>query len=245
MLISAVVAGLEVDPDRAEVHLAGELRLGTAPDVRRVLAKLLASHRRLLVDLSGFRLAWEPAAGVFSTALATAGGWPAAHLVLYAAEPRMATELHRRRITRTVPLVADRAAARQRLLTRPDTVSRHLHLPPEPTSPRAAREFTTAACHDWAVDDIAGGARLVVTELVTNAVEHAGTPCEVGLRLDEQGLWIEVRDHLPGPSPRPRPRAVGVGRGRGLHAVATIALRLGGTTHDDGKTVWALLSTAG
>jgi hypothetical protein len=243
VLVSGVVAGLSVTPDRAEVRLAGELRLGTVPDVRRVLGKLLASHPEVLVDLVDFRLAWAPGVGVFSSALVTAGGWPAARLVLFGADPRMAAELDRQRVTRTVPLAADLAAARQRLLTRPETVTRHLQLPPEPGAPRAAREFTTGTCRDWALDDVVAGARLVVTELVTNAVEHAGTPCEVGLRLDRHGLWIEVRDHLPGPPPRPRPRVVGAGHGRGLHVVATVALRLDGVAHPDGKTVRALLAT--
>jgi anti-anti-sigma regulatory factor len=242
--VSGVVVDLAITPDGAEVRLSGELRLGTAPDIRRVLGKVLASHRGVLVDLTDLRLAWAPGAGVFSSALAAAGGWPDAHIVLFGADPAMATELDRRRITRTVPLAADRAAARQRLLGRPDAVTRHLRLPPEPGAPRAAREFTTDTCRAWALDDVVAGARLVITELVSNAVEHAGTSCDVGLRLDRHGLWIEVRDRLPGPLPRPRPRAVGAGGGWGLHAVAAIALRLDGTAHLDGKTVWALLATA-
>jgi anti-sigma regulatory factor (Ser/Thr protein kinase) len=240
--VSAVVAALAVTPDRAEVRLTGELSPGTAPEVRRVVGELLAAYPGVLVDLSDLRLAWPPGADVFSAALAAAGGWPAARMVLFGADPRMAAELDRRGVPGTVPLVADRAAARLRLPTRPDAVVRHLRLPPELDAPRAAREFAAGACRDWALDDVAARARLVVTELVTNAVEHAGTPCEVGLRLDGHGLWIEVRDHRPGPPPRPRPRAVGSGRGRGLHVVAALALRLDATAHPDGKTVRALLA---
>ncbi len=242
MVISAVVAGLDLSPDRAEVRLTGELRLGSVPEVRRVLGKLLASHRELLVDLSDIRLTWGPAAQVFGAALAGAGGWPVAHIVLFGADPRMAAELHSQRITRTVPLATDRAAARERLRTRPDAVTRHLRLPPEVGAPRTAREFTADTCRDWAVHD-AAGALLVVTELVTNAVEHTGASCEVGLRLDRHGLWIEVHDQQPGPPPRPRPRPVGsTDRGLGLHAVASIALHLDSIPRADGKTVWALLA---
>jgi anti-sigma regulatory factor (Ser/Thr protein kinase) len=242
-LISGVVAGLDIAVDRAEVRFAGELRLGTAADVRRVLAKLLTSYNQVVVDLTGFRLTWPPAAHVFGAALAAAGGWPAARMVLFGADPTTAAELERQRVTRRVPLVTDRAAAHVRLGTRPDAVARHVRLGAEVTAPRAAREFTDHTCADWGLHDIAAGARLVVNELVTNCVEHAATPSDVGLRLDRHGLWIEVRDYRPGTPPRPRPRLVGGEGGRGLHAVAAVALRMDTTRHPDGKTVWALLGT--
>lgn len=135
-LISGVVAGVDLGLDRAEVRFAGELRLGTAADVRRVLTKLLAAHGQVVVDLTGFRLTWPPAAQVFGAALATAGGWPAARTVLFGADPTTAAELDRQRVTRSVPLVADRTAAHARLGTRPEAVSRHLRLPADATAPR-------------------------------------------------------------------------------------------------------------
>jgi hypothetical protein len=78
VVAGGVVAGLDLEPDRAVVRFAGQLTLRISADVRRVLAKLLASRGEVLVDLSSFRLAWQPAALVFATALSRAGGGPPA-----------------------------------------------------------------------------------------------------------------------------------------------------------------------
>jgi hypothetical protein len=74
VVVGGVVAGLDLEPDRAVVRFAGQLTLRTSGDVRQVLVKLLASHGEVLVDLSSFRLARNPAAHVFATALSRSGG---------------------------------------------------------------------------------------------------------------------------------------------------------------------------
>ncbi|HXV94164.1 MAG TPA: hypothetical protein VD813_12750, partial [Pseudonocardia sp.] len=178
-MLSGVVAGLDTEPDLAVVRLSGELRMGTLPDVRRVLGKLLATHGRVLVDLSRFRVAWRPALQVFPSVFADAGGWPSVHLVLFGADPAMHHELHALRVPESVPLVADEATAQRRLEYRPDHVSRRRDLPADAHAPRAARAFVREACADWNVPDVADEAALVVTELVSNAVEHAGTSASV------------------------------------------------------------------
>jgi hypothetical protein len=48
-----------------------------------------------------------------------------------------------------------------------------------------ARRLIRSACRDWAVHDSACGPALVVaTELVTNVIQHAGTQCELTVRVD-------------------------------------------------------------
>ena len=99
-----------------------------------------------------------------------------------------------------------------------------------------------SACSDWAVDgQLCDDAQLIATELVTNAVEHAGTRCEVTLRADGDELWIEVRDFYPNPPPWPPPVDLRRRRGRGLHVVSALSTRWGVTNLDDGELVWAVL----
>jgi hypothetical protein len=74
--------------------------LGTMPDVKRLLTKLLADHRRLLVDLSGIRR--EPSAQVLRVCVGPRGRLARPGEALY--------------VTRSVPVVADRAAAERRVL---------------------------------------------------------------------------------------------------------------------------------
>ncbi|WP_225859246.1 SpoIIE family protein phosphatase [Streptomyces albicerus] len=77
--------------------------------------------------------------------------------------------------------------------TRPHTVAR-TSLPGNPLAPGAARRFVRAALAEWTeralpgvefiTDLLVGDAMVVVSELVTNAVVHAGTDVELLCRLD-------------------------------------------------------------
>ncbi|HEY5874406.1 MAG TPA: ATP-binding protein [Ilumatobacteraceae bacterium] len=78
---------------------------------------------------------------------------------------------------------------------------------------------------------------LVVSELVTNAIRHAGGHGALRLVVGLDGVRIQVDDHQP----RLRPRSTDVNQngGRGLALVAAISARWGVVTRHDGKTVWA------
>ncbi|NEB75324.1 SpoIIE family protein phosphatase [Streptomyces sp. SID14478] len=134
-------------------------------------------------------------------------------------------------------------------------------LPGNPLAPAAARRFLRAAFADWTEqelpqaaalgDRLADDAVVVLSELVTNAVVHAGTSVELLCRLDEAtpdgvpaALVVEVTDHHPA-------RAVRNDRGsrtpetpeygRGLRLVASLAESWGVTYRPGTKTVWARL----
>ena len=81
--------------------------------------------------------------------------------------------------------------------------------------------------------------RLLVSELVTNAVEHAsGTgPVELSVRLDAGTVRVEVADHGAGFEYRPRRPGDPADSGWGLHFVAQLAQRWG-TEASDGGRVW-------
>ena len=242
MVVSGVLAGLDVRDGHAVVSLLGALRLGTQADVRRLLLKLLADHGGLLVDLSRMRLEWLPAVQVFPAVLSEAGGWPTGLLVLFGADERMAAGLRTLNVARTVPVVGALAAAEQRMVERPDRVVRDRELPADPAAPGVARAFLRETCVDWDVPSLAEDAALVVTELVSNAVQHAGSISRLRIGWDDRGLWLEVRDYRPGDDARPRPRLLGAPQGRGLHVVAAVATAWGVSEHPDGKTVWALIA---
>ncbi|MEU1405688.1 SpoIIE family protein phosphatase [Streptomyces sp. NPDC005728] len=135
----------------------------------------------------------------------------------------------------------------------------HATLPGSPLAPGSARALLRAAFAEWAdlgLGDPKGSARLaedalaVVSELVTNAVVHAGTEVEVDWRLEETGAFVvEVRDHHP--TRAPRDPAGGEApydipdHGRGLRMVATLAESWGVTYRAGTKTVWARLPAGG
>ncbi|MEV6551200.1 SpoIIE family protein phosphatase [Streptomyces sp. NPDC051597] len=131
-------------------------------------------------------------------------------------------------------------------------------LPGNPLAPSAARRFARAALADWTAQGVPGAeglderaadeAAIVVNELVTNAVVHAGTTVELVCRLeppagDEPGaVVVEVSDHHPSRVVRHEPREPGAPEyGRGLHLVAALAECWGITYRTGLKTVWARL----
>jgi anti-sigma regulatory factor (Ser/Thr protein kinase) len=124
----------------------------------------------------------------------------------------------------------------------PDRRARRRSLPPEPTSPRLAREFVRAACRDWSVDEeTCEDADLVATELVANVVDHARTSCVITVSYADPGLRIDVEDLYPGPIAGPRPFDVTAPRGRGLQVVAGLSVAWGVRELPTGKSVWAVV----
>ncbi|AIV36540.1 ATP-binding SpoIIE family protein phosphatase [Streptomyces sp. CCM_MD2014] len=127
-------------------------------------------------------------------------------------------------------------------------------------APGAARAMARAALADWSAlglpgtehltEHLTADALVVVSELVTNAVVHAGTDVEVGLRVEETGtLVVEVADRHPSRAPggggdheAPHDPAE---YGRGLRLVAALAEAWGITYRPDSKTVWARLPAGG
>ncbi|WP_175410229.1 ATP-binding protein [Streptomyces sp. TRM64462] len=116
-------------------------------------------------------------------------------------------------------------------------------LPHGPKSAGIARRVARAALHGWGVasDAAVEPVLLVVSELVTNAVEHALPP--VALRLEEADagtVHLEVQDG--GPSRTKGTWIAGCDEdehGRGILIVDRIATAHGSRSGGHGTTVWA------
>ena len=109
-----------------------------------------------------------------------------------------------------------------------------LALPPETASVPEARHFVARSLPEtcWA-DEVT----LLVSELASNAVRHAGTPFTVSLACDGATVRVEVDD---GNVHRPvlREPSVDAVTGRGLLIVDALAERWGVDSTPTGKTVW-------
>ncbi|WP_432513182.1 ATP-binding SpoIIE family protein phosphatase [Kineococcus sp. SYSU DK001] len=127
----------------------------------------------------------------------------------------------------------------------PDTREARLVLPPDTRAVRVARDYLRATLAEWALVGAADEAELVVSELVTNAVLHTGSPAALTLRHDVAGavLCVGVED---GSTRQPQPRDPGEDAtgGRGMGIVQMVAHRWWVAPRGDGKTVWADLLVA-
>ena len=108
--------------------------------------------------------------------------------------------------------------------------------------PAAARHFVGAALCAWGLHGLEADARLVVSELVSNAVQHAPSPVRVEVRLWREAgrVRICVADQAPA-MPILCRRDDRAAYGRGLHIVAALASAWGAGYTSSGKTVWAEL----
>jgi anti-sigma regulatory factor (Ser/Thr protein kinase) len=109
---------------------------------------------------------------------------------------------------------------------------------PDRDAPGHARSAVQEFCQLHRVGGDRDAAQLVASELVTNAVVHAGTTIELTLRLMAPMLHIGVRDGGTG-----RPHVADVDEssesGRGLMLVDALASSWGTFFPDTGKVVWA------
>jgi anti-sigma regulatory factor (Ser/Thr protein kinase) len=120
-----------------------------------------------------------------------------------------------------------------------------LRLAPGPSAPGRARRFLEETCRRWTVAHFITDATLVISELVTNAVRHAGTEMRVALELRDGALTVSVHDRGPG-LPRLLPAAERRLGGRGLTIVVRLAEAWGVVVAGDGgKTVWCRLRPRG
>ena len=114
-------------------------------------------------------------------------------------------------------------------------------LAPRPNSPRLAREFFSGTCLSWNRTDLLEPGKLVVSELVTNAVTHAETELRVDVSLSDDALTVGVHDDAPGEPAIQPPSRHRLG-GRGLAVVAAFAESWGVRRDRPGKTVWCRLT---
>ncbi|MGW1068119.1 ATP-binding protein [Streptomyces aureus] len=104
-----------------------------------------------------------------------------------------------------------------------------------------ARRTTATVLSQWSVPDaLTEDARLVVSELVSNAITHGAGNVRLQLRHDDHELRIQVTDDSTKPARRRRASASDLG-GRGLQLVARLSLRWG--VADGGRTTYAVIST--
>jgi len=123
--------------------------------------------------------------------------------------------------------------------TGPDRANRiSLPLGPVLGSIDLARWAAREACMRWRIRSAADQAETVVSELVTNAIVHAGPPIGLVVALAAPVLHIAVRDAS---LRRPRLLTADDRRGYGLLLVDALADRWGCDPTPDGKVVWAAI----
>ncbi|SHN25209.1 PAS domain S-box-containing protein [Actinacidiphila paucisporea] len=145
----------------------------------------------------------------------------------------------------------DRGATRQLIRDTTESVKRRsvitarasASFEPVGRSVAVARAFVRDTLHGWGFADVVDDAVVLTSELVTNAVVHAGTAADVRCLRYETAVRVEVADHYPEREVplqgRGRPhRDPDHEGGRGLLLCAALASRWGVEYTAAGKHVW-------
>jgi serine phosphatase RsbU (regulator of sigma subunit)/anti-sigma regulatory factor (Ser/Thr protein kinase) len=122
---------------------------------------------------------------------------------------------------------------------------------PEPTAVADARRFVRKTLTSWGLsgqDELVTDAVLLASELVTNAIVHAGTPVQLTCRLDGANVEVAVLDRHPArviPDPPGAAAEVERPSGRGLVLPAALSSSWGVTYAPASKVIWCRLGPDG
>jgi len=126
---------------------------------------------------------------------------------------------------------------------RADALSRVVTVPPVPRAVTAAREWSRQTIERWRLGEAAEPIEHLVSELVTNSVEHAQCVSVTVLLMYAAGmLRLEVRDQDTAHVPVQKSPEPGDVDGRGLVIVQALSDRWGVRVTSSGKTVWCELA---
>jgi hypothetical protein len=226
-------------------RLTGLLGRPDVAQVRLHLLKCLAEQPSvLLLDLADLVVTDALVLPVFIAVVRQAARWPGTPVLLCAPRPE------------TARMLAAAAFRRLQVFDTLDAARDHLgngghglpsiteDLLPLSGAARHGRNVATDACLRWDLPDLVAPASLICSELISNAIDHAGTMMQLKLSLGATYLFIAVRDGSPAEpvatTPAPTAR-----RGRGLRIIAATAHSWGSVPAVDGKVVWASLQLHG
>jgi len=239
----AIECDVGTDGDMLVVTLSGRLGLRDVAPLRTRLLKCLAEQpEAVLIDLSGFSVGEPLALAVFTAVVRQAARWPGIPVLFCAPTPATRAVMNQGAFHR-LPAFHSVSAARHRIgMDRRTLPSLTDELLPVSGAARQGRNVATDACLRWDLAHLVAPATLIVSELVSNVVDHAHTMATLRLSLRQRLLTIAVRDGSPaepvmtaGVRPDARTR-------RGLVIVEQCAHSWGWLPTDGGKVVWASLA---
>jgi len=232
-----LVCTLENDFPVTVVRAIGEMSFASVPALRRIVHKGLTDHPALLlIDVSAVAVIDDITVTVF-TALVNQGAAADVPVMLVGPAPPLAAHLDALGIGRTVSVHPTEASARQAFAEQAAPWRLQVDVDPVPGATAVVRDLVDGASVRWRLRDLADATALIATELVANAVQHAGTEIRFVVTYRPPYLHLACRDRSR-VSPRRR-SPDDLDGGRGLLLIESMAASWGFSETLDGKVVWA------
>ena len=244
-----VSGGLSIELNRTRpivrLRASGTLDAFTAPDLSAALLEAVAEQPAgVLIEVDDLLVTDEVGLTVFATVGAQNRIWPGCGLVLAGPNARLHEAAERMGIIPYVAMCPDLPTALDHLARIPVPPWQREDIAADRNAPGLARAAVADFCAGQGIGGGAMGgeiAQLVASELVTNAVVHAGTPIQLTLRLLLPLLHIAVRDAGGGDVRISGLLDETAESGRGLVLVEALAASWGSFVPPIGKIVWAAI----
>jgi anti-sigma regulatory factor (Ser/Thr protein kinase) len=236
----AYTSNYDFETGLARITFHGDLDVAGASKMRSTVLKTLSEHPlAAIIDLDQLQILQELALLVLPALVQNRENVP---ILLYC-DPLTPTGQVVRAVLRAGMPIYDHEQAALAALARGRSSAKraHVHLRSAPAAPAAARRLVVKLCETWDLHQVVELAELLISELVTNAVRHAGTDIEVTAAVGEHFLHLHVRDRskrLPTLSGSDGQQSH---HNRGLQLIDRLSNGWGTTLTPYGKTVWATL----
>ncbi|GAA1794978.1 ATP-binding protein [Planosporangium flavigriseum] len=237
---AALSCTVESEYPVAVIHIVGRLDPTGLPELQTCLHCCLAAEPEAVVlEVADLTVTADECATAFVSLSCEAMTWPGSPVVFACAPPALVAAVRRR--GKEIASYPSVDAARDRVASGGSRYRLREALPASPVAAPAARRLLGRACRSWSVQELLEPAELVATELVANAVRHAGSRVVLTVSLRQGDLQISVGDDSPA-LPRQRTASPADEHGRGLFMVDALCKDWGMTCVGNGKVVWARVS---
>jgi anti-anti-sigma factor len=222
------------------VRARGVLSRRTAPALRAAVHECLGDQPdAVVVDLTDLTTERDAGLGFLAALARAAVAYAGVSILLCTPSRQLRETFDQLGVTRQLPVCGSLADA-MALANRTSPARRvRRRLPAGPAAGQAARDLLVTACQRWQVEHEVDRMATILTELVANAVLHAGTDLVLSVAMSGRYLYVAVYDRSP------RPPHLGGGDdpdtrgGSGLLVVDALAEAWGFAPTASGKVVWA------
>jgi len=207
-----------------------------------IIKAALAEPAAVIVDVTDLIVPATSAWAVFTSARWHVGTWPEIPIALVSGSLAVRDALRRNGVTRYVPVyqtVGDAALGTAHHGVEGRRRARGA-LPAEISSLAHSRQLVEGWLSAWHVDELIPVAKIVVTSLVENVLQHTASAPIIRLETDGVTVTVAVEDeshHLA----ELAEASDGPHMPSGLRLVAALSRVWGNAPTSSGKTVWAVL----
>jgi len=207
-----------------------------------IIKAALAEPAAVIVDVTDLIVPAISAWAVFTSARWHVGTWPEIPIALVSGRPDVRAALRRNGVTRYVPVyqTVEDAALGTAHPCIPGRRRARGTLPADISSLARSRQLVEGWLSAWNVDSLIPVAKIIVTSLVENVLQHTASAPILRLETDGVTVTVAVEDeshHLAELAEAPG----GTHVPSGLRFIAALSRVWGNAPTSSGKTVWAVL----